>query len=261
MHLVALLCPDPALKQALARFKSDRVDFYLHPIPEVRSLEKVAAALEPLDFAGMLVMAEALQREALTLASRSSLDAQEAEAADALTVTPGGLIAEYNLGRAVGAALHAARWNARGASAVVLGGGALARAVSRELSSLGVRHLSVVAKHRPSAEKVVAQLAASTAIDARAEADPVAKGLVARADLLVRVDPKLAVPPSLLGPHLSVVDLSPDPLSPLRQQAMHLGALCLGLRDVQAHQLALSLGHMLGGRLEVEAFAELFHSL
>lgn len=261
MHLVALVCRDPALSEALNAGKRPYHEFHLHPLPEVSDLARVAAALEPLDFAGMLVLPGELQEEAYRLATRSSLDAQEVGAADALTVTPGGLIAEFNLGRAVGAALAHERWHAREASAVILGGGVSARAVSRELSSMGVRHLTVIARHRPNAERVPPKLAASTEVTARAQGDPLSETLIMRADLLVRIDARLHIDPALLGPHLSVVDFSTETLSPLRQQAMNLGAMSIGLREVQAHQLALSLGHILGGRLDVGLFSEALHSL
>jgi shikimate 5-dehydrogenase len=261
MHLIALLCQDQPLGQALSAYRNPTYDFYLHSVPYQGDLQRVVRALEPLDFAGMLVLEPAWQRQAFELAARSSLDAQEVAAADALTVTPGGVIAEYNLGRAIGTVLQGAGWPARDASAVVLGTGPLARAVSRELSSLGVRRLAVVAKNRPVAEQAAQGIAASTEFIAKAEGDPLAQGLIERADLLVRIDASMRVDPLLLGPHLSVVDLSPDVLSPLRQQALGLGALGIGLREVQAHQLALSLGHILGGRLEARPFSELLHSL
>lgn len=261
MHLIALLCQDQPLGQALSAYRNPTYDFYLHPVPYQNDLQRIVLALEPLDFAGMLVLEPTWQRQVFEFATRSSLDAQEVGAADTLTVMPGGLIAEYNLGRAVGTTLQSAGWHSREASAVVLGTGPLVRAVSRELSSLGVKRLAVLAKNRPLAEQAAAGIAASTEFIAKAEGDPLAQGLIERADLLVRVDPSMHVDPLLLGPHLSVVDLSPDVLSPLRQQALGLGALGLGLREIQAHQLALSLGHILGGRLEARHFTELLHSL
>ncbi len=261
MHLVALASHDQALNQALSSFKHPEHDIYLHPIPAHSPLERVAAGLEPLDFAGLLVLEPSLQPQAFQLASRRSLDAQEVAAADALTVTPGGLIAEYNLGRAVGAALHTVLWNPREANVVILGTGAPARAISRELSSLGATHLTVLAANRPLAETTVQQLAANTEITAKAEGDPLAAGLIERADLLVRVDSTMAVSDTLLGPHLTLVDLAKEAMSPLRQRALNLGALTVGVREVQAQQLALSLGHVLGGRLEPGPFAELLHSL
>ncbi len=261
MHLVALLSYDTPLGQALSGFRDEAQRVYLHPVSPTRDVDKVIGALEPLDFAGALVLEPPLQTRAFELAQRSSLDAQQVESADALTVTPGGLIAEYNFGRAIGAALRSVDWDARGASAVVMGAGMQARAVSRELSSLGVRKLAVLATSRPVAEQTSAQLAASTEIIATAKSDPLAKSLIENADVLIRVDPKMSVETRLLGPHLSVVDLSPQTMSPLRAHAMSLGALTLSLRDVQAQQLALSLNHILGARFAAESFLDVLHTL
>ena len=168
---------------------------------------------------------------------------------------------EYNLGRAVGAALQTANWHSAGASVVILGSGVQARAVSRELSSLGATKLAVLAANRPVAEHATPRLAATTETIHRAEGDPLALKLLEGADLVVRIDPKMKVPKAILGPHLTVVDLSPEPMSTLRQNAVSLGALTLGLRDVQAQGLAVSLGHILGGRLGAERFSELLHTL
>lgn len=261
MHLVALISHDTPLGQALSGFRDEAQRVYLHPVSPSRDIDKVLAALEPLDFAGALVLEPSLQTRAFELAQRSSLDAQQVQSADALTVTPGGLIAEHNFGRAIGAALRGVDWDARGASVVVLGAGMRARAVSRELSSLGVRKLAVLAANRPSAEQTAANLAASTEITATAKSDPLAKSLIENADLLLRVDPAMSVDTKLLGPHLTFVDLSPQAMSPLRAHAMSLGALTLSLRDVQAQQLALSLNHILGARFAAESFLDVLHAL
>ena len=261
MHLVALLCRDRTLCNALSRFRDEALDFYLHPVSDTADLPRVLGSLAPLDFAGALVLEPELQRPAFHAAVKHSLDAQEVEAADALTSTPSGLIAEYNLGRAVGAALQAADWHSAGASVVVLGSGVRARAVSRELSSLGATKLAVLAANRPVAERTTPRLAATTEIVHKAEGDPLAVRLIEGADLIVRVDANMRVPKALLGPHLTIVDLSPEPMSTLRQSAVSLGALTLGLRDVQAQGLALSLSHILGGRLGAERFSELLHTL
>lgn len=261
MHLVALVCSDLRLAQALNAFQPEKLKLYLHLINPGGDLRHAANALEPLEFAGMLVLDEALQQQALSAANRSSLGAQDAAVADTLTVTPGGLIAEYSFGRAVGAALQAAGWHGRAASAVILGSGPVAKAVSHELSSLGITRLAVLAANRPVAEMTSSRVAASTEIIAMAAGDPATMGLLEQTDLVVRIDSDMTVPSNLLGPHLTVVDLAPQALTKLRQQATSLGALSLGLRDVQAQQLTLSLGHILGGKLEASHFSELLHSL
>lgn len=257
MHVVALLSQDMLLSQALSDFRDEALHVYLHPIPPGRDLVRVLESLEPIDFVGALILDELSQTKAYQTAQRSSLDAQQVEAADTVTVTAGGLIAEYNFGRAIGSALRHAEWDPRGASAVVLGANINARAVCRELSSLGLKQLTVLANNRPLAEQTAAGLAASTEIFASAQNDPLAQSMIENADLLVRVDPKLSFISDWLGPHLTVVDLAPQTMSSLRQQALEAGALAIGLRDVQAHQIALALNHILGARFEAGGFLEL----
>lgn len=261
MHLIALLCQDDQLSRALGNFYDDSSRVLLHPVPYVHDLERVLASLEPLDFAGALILSSNLQERTFHLATRTSLDAQEAAAADSIMVTPGSLVAEYNLGRAVGMALASIAWDARGAKAVVLGSGSMGRAVARELASLGVQHLSVLGSNRPMAEHTASQLAITTNVVARAHDDPLAFKLLDGADLLVRIDPTTHIPTRHLGPHLTVVDLAPQAMSPLRQRAMGLGALTLGSRDIQAHQVALSLNHILGTQFSAGDFLALLHGI
>lgn len=259
MHLVALVCPDASLSQRLSHFYDDALGISLHPAAPSASLDDIVAALPALDFAGAIVLDAKLQKRAFTLASRSNLDAQEASAADALTVTPGGLIAEYNLGLAISAALEELSWDPRGARVAILGEGPGARAVSRELASRGVNHLTLLANNRPNAEQTGRHLPAGTEVVARAFNDPLAHTLLERCDLLIRISAGLDVPSGLLGPHLSVIDLAPAEMTELRERALNLGALALGWRDVLAYQLSLSLNHILGSRLGPGSFLELLH--
>ncbi|MEM7735552.1 MAG: hypothetical protein AAF267_07155 [Deinococcota bacterium] len=261
MHLIALLCQDDQLSRALSEFHDVASKVILHPVPYLHDLERVLASLEPLDFAGALILSASLQERAFSLSSRSSLDAQEAAAADSVTVTPGSLVAEYNLGRAVGLALQHIDWDARGARAVVLGSGPMGRAVARDLASSGVRHLSVLGTNRPEAEQTASQLAITTDVVARAQDDPLAFKLLDGADLLVRIDTSTHIPTRHLGPHLTVVDLAPQAMSPLRQRATNLGAVTLGARDIQAQQVALCLNHILGSTFDAGQFLSLIHGI
>lgn len=261
MHLVALLTSDHKLAKALADFRDPSLNVYLHAISPLTPLEQVAQSLKPLDFAGALILEPPLQQQAYAIATRSSLDAQEVEAVDVLTVTPSGLLGEFNLGRAIGQTLRNAQWDGRGAKAVVIGSGRLARAVSRELSSLGVQRLALLARSRPSAENSLSRLAASTEVVTQALASPGAATMLEQADLLIRIDTEAHIPRHILGPHLTLVDLFPQAMSQLRQDALSMGALTLSLRDVQAHHLALSLNHILGSKLGAEHFLEVMHAL
>jgi len=260
VHLVALICQDPALRESLAGFRKATLGVLLHPVAPT-DFGAVASSLAPLAFRGALVLDESFHEASFRMAQRSSLNAQETGTADALTVSFGGLIAEYTLGRAVVSALQSKGWDARGARVVVAGKGPLARAVSRELSSLGAAHLTALACDSPTAERTLGRLAASTECAARPYADPLLGTYLMRADLLVRVDPTFEVKNGQVGPHLSVVDFSPEPMSKLRQQASSAGATALGRRDVQAHQIALGLENVLGTRVSPTDFLGMLHSL
>ena len=78
---------------------------------------------------------------------------------------------------------------------------------------------------------------------------------------MVRIDPAFDIDAAQVGPHLSVVDLTAEPLSQLRQQAVSVGATAIGRRDVQAHQLALGLENILGARVQPSDFLGVLHSL
>ena len=117
-----------------------------------------------------------------------------------------------------GSSSSAARFrskNARGARAVVVGSGPLARAVCREASSLGAAHITLLASDGPTAERTLGALAASTECTARSYRDPLIPSYLMRADLLVRIDPAFDVQPAQVGPHLSVVDLAAEAMSEL----------------------------------------------
>lgn len=260
MHLVAVLSADADLRHALRSYRDAQGRFLLHPVP-AGGVEELYRGLQRLDFAGALVLDAGLQAEALRHADRSSLDAQEVGAADTITVTPGGVIAEYNLGRAVASLLGSARWDAREAEAVLLGSGSTARGVARELASMGAASIAVLAESPADAERTLPGLAAGPTVLARAAHDPLVPTLLERADLLVRCDPSVRVPESLLGPHLTLLDLVPEPVSGIRRRAMSVGALTFNRRDLDAYRIELGLSHMLGGPVGVEPLLELFHAL
>ena len=260
MHLVAVISADADVRHALRAFRDAQGRFLLHPVP-AGGVSELYKALARLDFAGALVLDPSAQADALRYADRCSLDAEEVGGADTVTVTPGGVIAEYNLGRAVAGLLEAARWDARDADVVLLGSGATARGVARELSSLGAASLSVLADSPADAERALPELAAGMSVVARAAQDPLVPTLLERADLLVRIDASVRVPAALLGPHLTLLDLLPEPVSALRKRAMSVGALTFNRRDLDAYAISLGLSHMLGAPVGVEPLLELFHAL
>lgn len=260
MHLVAVISADADVRHALRTYRDGAGRFHLHPVAG-GAIGDLFRSLKRLDFAGALVLDESAQAEALRGADRSSLDAQDVGGADTITVAPSGIIAEYNLGRAIAALLAGAHWDARAAHVVVLGAGPTSRAVARELSSLGAASVTVLANSPSEAERSLPRLAAGTRTAARSLHDPLVPAILEQADLVVRVEPDGNVPDALLGPHLTLLDLVPEAVSTLRQRAMNLGALTFNRRDLDAHRLDLGLSHVLGGPVGVEGLLDLFHAL
>lgn len=258
MSLVALLCHDPQLVAVLSQVR--HAAFTLHPISAHHAVSNILSALATLDFAGAFVLGSELQRQVAAGMHRSSLDTRTFGVADTVTVTSAGLIGDYNLGHALRAALQADRWDIVGARAVVLGAGPEASVSARELASLGADRVTLLAADRPTAEQALGSLAATTTAEAGAFREPLASTYLQNADVLVRTDTELKIDEKVLGPHLNIVDLAPEPLSALRRSALQLGAKSLGLRDVQAYQAALALGHILGGTVEAAPFLTALHS-
>ncbi len=260
MHLVAVLSADADVRHALHGYRDADARFHLHPVPG-GGMQALYRALARLEFAGALVLDQEQQVEALRAADRSSLDAQEVGAADTVTVTPGGVIVDYILGRAVSALLAAARWDGRDAHVVVLGSGPSARAVARELASLGAASLALLADSPSEAERALPSLAAGTRVLARAVQDPLVPTLLREADLVVRLRDGVPLPDALLGPHLTLLDLLDEPVSAVRRRAMNLGALTFNRRDLDAYRVELGLRQVLGGPVGVDGLLTLFHEL
>lgn len=257
MHLVALLSDDADLNHTLRSFRDSADRFHLHPVPR-GNMSQIMRALTQLEFAGALVLGDSAQAEAQALADRSSLDAQELGAADTLTVTPAGVLADHTYGRAVASMLTGRRWDAAGAHAVILGASAKAKALARELARMGVASLTLLDDDRVAAERAL-PAAAGTSVVGRASSDPLAVTFLERADLLVRVDKGAKVDDALLGPHLTVIDLARGARFDLRKRAIELGALTFARHEVEAHRFEHSLSQVLGGSVGVEPFRALFN--
>lgn len=258
MHLVALVSDDADLNHALRSFRDSADRFHLHPVP-TGNMADLLRALVRLDFAGALVLGHAAQGEVQRLAERSSLDAQELSAADTLTVTPAGIVADHTFGRAVGAMLLSRRWDAAGANAIILGVSPEAKAVARELVRLGVGSLTLLDDDRVTAERAL-PVAAGTNGAARSLSDPLAVTFLERADLLVRVSKTATVNDALLGPHLTVIDLARGAKQDLRRRAIELGALTFAREELEAYRFEHSLSQVLGGAVGVEPFRLLFQA-
>lgn len=258
MHLVALVSDDADLNHALRTFRDGADRFHLHPVP-AGSTSELMRALARLEFAGAVVLGETAQAEAQRVADRSSLDAQELGAADTLTVTPAGILADHTFGRAVASMLAGRRWDAAGAHAVILGASPKAKALARELARMGAASLTLLDEDRVAAERAL-PAAAGTSVMARASNDPLAVTFLERADLLVRVDKNAKVNDGLLGPHLTVIDLAQGARFDLRKRAIELGALTFARHEVEAHRFEHSLSQVLGGSVGIEPFRALFQA-
>lgn len=258
MHLVAISSSDAELLRLLWRFRDPLGRFHLHGVAE-HSGRELLPALTAVEFAGALILDIEEQLTVPSLLQRSSMEVQESGAADTVTVTPAGLIGEYNFGRALGQMLSSAGWDAAGARATILGAGPQVRAVARELSSRGAAEIAILAGSRPEAEQSAPRLAASTRVSTRTFGDVLAERHMQDSDLIVRFDSRVPVPFEALGPHLTLVDLGQEDVSKLRNQALNVGALSFNRRDFTAHLMALSLSQILGGTVEAEPFLSLFH--
>src|SRR5690554_2158521 len=159
MHLVAISSSDAELLRLLWRFRDPLGRFHLHTIAE-HDANQLLPALAPMEFAGAIVLGPEDQGDVTGLLQRSSMEVQESGAADTVTVTPAGLIGEYNFGRALGQMLKAASWDARNSRVSILGSGPRVRAAAREVSSMGASQLAILASNRPEAEQSAPRLAA-----------------------------------------------------------------------------------------------------
>ena len=251
MSFVAVVSTDPNLNSIFLDDLFTGNTFHL--INTKKNIADVCKALLALDYAGALILEPHWQLETLRHSHRNSLAVDKNQACDTLVVTPAGLIADYVLGSALAELLHQHHWDVRGANVVITGTNPVATAVANELASSGVEQINVLAHSLPTAEKALPKVAL-TKTRAHTFGEHSASAALERADLLIRTESESSIPQEILGPHLAVIDLSPSPLSPLRQTAMNVGAKTLGLRDLQAQQLALSLGLITGRKLDVSLF-------
>jgi len=253
MLFIALITQDPNLIHVLNKPLSD--DFHIHVVNPDKNVADVCTGLKALDYAGALVFDDDWQAQMSNHCERSSLAASSNNATDTLVVTQAGLLGDYVLGQAITALLSHHQWNIRGASVVITGAGAMARVLAKEIAGMGADTVNIVAQNRPLAEQALPQIANTKSL-AHAFGELTADAAFERADLLIKTEDTNLIPKEILGPHLSVVDLSPSPLSSLRQDALRVGASSFGLRDLQAHQLHIGMEAILGKKLEVSLFLD-----
>ena len=257
MQLVALVGSDPT-SRALARYRDPGGRLWLHPIPEGR-IADVVAALPVLGFAGALVFGVEAGREASRAVGRRSLDASDLDTVDAIAVAGDATLGDYTAGRAILASLREAGWEPRGARIAALGGGVTTRALLRELAAAGAEEVVLVARNAPDAENGLPTLPANVRGRAVAAGDPTVQALLERCDLLLRSEDVLPPLTGVLGPHLTLLDLQPDVPSAWRREARAVGAHAASWADVEAGRVAAALRAVVGGEVDAGPLLDLLH--
>ncbi len=255
-HLIALVGDDRATAAALADAARGSA-FALHPVPADRVAERLAA-LETLDFAGAIVLSFDAAARAASAGERRSLDANDAKAADTFTVSPSGLLADLTLGPAVGGWLRSERWDGAGARVAIIGEGWVARAIARELASMGAAEIAVLGSDRPSAEASLPDLAASSRGAASALDSGQAEAHLRHADLVVRLR-AAPLPEACFGPHLTLLDLAGEALGRLRARAIRTGATTANRADLDAYRVAEAVRRILGAPVDPTVFLDVLH--
>lgn len=258
MQLVAVLGSGPSAR-ALARFRDPAQTVWLQIVPDGVAAAAVKA-LPLLGFAGALVFGEEARRNAAHAVTRSSIDAEELGAVDAVTVAGDATLGNHVGGRAVVDGLRAAGWDPRGARVVALGNDPSMRSVLRELATAGVEEISVVAADAPSAERLLPRLPSGVTSRGVAARDPVVGALLERCDAVLRAEDVLPVPRERIGPHLTLVDLAPELASDWRRAARTAGASVVAWADVEAHRVAAALAAVVGSDVAPGPFLDLFHA-
>lgn len=258
MDLISLFSSDINLKKLFSA--EIALDYLLSPSKADYIDSKALDGLEPLGFAGAIVLGDSLQAEAFKNIQRHSLAAQRVAAVDTIIVTPMGLMGDYSIGRAISKQLTNKDWSAIGARVVIIGSDARAISTANELSSLGAKHIALISHKQPTAEQALRNIAISTQKLATTPGQVLAKTSLDKADLLIRFDYSIEIESEHLGPHLNIIDFSPDPFSNLRQEASKLGAETLSDKDIQAHHLAAMLELILARDISVEYFLDILHN-
>ena len=257
MDLVSLFSEDITIKNLLS--SQIALDYLINPSKAAFINKQALDGLEPLGFSGAIVLGESLQQEAYKHVQRHSLAAQRVAAVDTIIVTPMGLMGEYSIAYAITKQLSTKKWSAVGARIVILGSDARALATANELASLGAKHITVIAHEQPLAEQALRNIAISTQKLATTPGQIMASSSLDQADLLIRFDYSIEIEAEHLGPHLNIIDFSPNPFSNLRQEASKMGAETISDKDIQAHHLAAMLELILARDVSVDYFLDILH--
>jgi len=257
MNLVSLFSEDIHLKDLLS--SQIALDYLISPSKIAFINQQALDGLEPLGFSGAMVLGESLQSQAFKHVQRHSLAAQRVAAVDTIIVTPMGLMGDYSIAYAIGKQLDEKKWSAVGARIVIVGNDARAIATANELASMGAQHITVIAQEQPFAEHVLRNIAITTQKLATTPGQIMAGSSLERADLLIRFDHGIEIDSMSLGPHLNIIDLSPNPYSVLRQDANKMGAETISDKDIQAYHLATMLELILARDVSVDYFLDILH--
>ncbi len=251
MLFIAFIADDNNLNHVLSQHVAN--DYLLHCLIPSKEAKDFCIGLDALNYAGAICLDLAWQKKLLGSAARPSLAATTAQATDTLVTTPAGLMADFNAGQAIAQLLSYNEWDIKDAAVTITGADAYARILAKELASLGATSIDVIAASRSLAQQTLPTIA-TTRSHAHTYSDITATSAYERADLIIRTESEGNIPKDVLGPHVSVIDLSPSPLSPLRHEALRVGAPNFGLRDFQAHQISIAIGAILGKKIDPETF-------
>jgi len=257
MDLISLFSDDINLKNLLS--SQIALDYLISPSKIAHISQQALDGLEPLGFSGAIVLGESLQKQAFKYVQRHSLAAQRVAAVDTIIVSPMGLMGDFSIAYAISKQLANKNFSALGARIVIIGSDARAVATANELASLGAKHITVIAQEQPFAEQALRNIAISTQKLATTPGQILAGSSLNQADLLIRFDHGIEVATDHLGPHLNIIDLSPNPFSNLRQEASKLGAETISDKDIQAHHLATMLELVLARDISVDYFLDILH--
>lgn len=221
------------------------------PLP-TEGLGEVLAACQTLRFSGVLV--HPAYEEQVFAAVQPDEAARRAGRVDAVALPLAALASElhgtYTLTEALGDAVAATHYAARGATALLIGHGADLAAVM-PLARLGFTQMGFVADTLPAAERLSRDVPAGTATYALSRRDPALQTLAERADLVVVAGGSL--PPGVLQPYHTLLDLT---------GRVPVGsATRLELNELPELRLAQQLLHITGQRLHAAALADLAQAI
>jgi shikimate 5-dehydrogenase len=215
--------------------------------PSHAKLERVVQGLEPLGFLGAVFTSPS--SVALALVDRREHSAERDGVVDAVSVTNGS-IGAHTLEDALIRALEFRRYNAHGAHAVILGGGAVSSA-ALQLARVGLKTLTIAAPDRPAAEFLARKVPAGVTAHAISLEEPTLVTALERADLIVSADAGLRLEPRLLQPFHTLIEAAGE--TALSVALERAGAQVIPHREIRAHHLGAQLEFVTGWKFDWRA--------